>query len=241
MKSRRLVWGRVLIVGLLVIVTAAALFYAFVLDAFAKRTVLRIAERALRVPIRIERTQFHVWGRSALTGISIVNPPGYREPEAAHFDRLDGFLDAASINSPTVQMRDLVLTHPVFTVDFLDGRSNYAVLISNLIGDPVDPQAVQPLVPGQKFRIERLRVVDGIIRFRSENAGGGFVDVVLPDLELTDFGDAPGAEPSLAKVLALIFEAMAGSVMKVEDPSIPEHLRTAFGKELLEIRKKRSR
>ena len=228
-------WALIPLGAVLLIAAAAALFYVFGLDPYARRYVERLAGDALRVPVRIDRAQVRIRGRSALTGISIVNPAGYRESEACRFDRLDGYLEAASIFRSTLEMRDLVAVHPVLTVDYLDGRSNYAVLIGNLAGDPVDPQAVPPISPGQNFRISRARVIDGVVRFRSTDANGGFVAIMLPDLEMKDFGDVPGSEPSLAKVLRVILQAMAGSAIKSEDPSIPVDVRREFSKELRKL------
>lgn len=222
----------------LLLLLAAGLLYGFGIDLYCRRYVEKLAEGALRVPVHIERAEISIHGRSALHGISIVNPPGYREPEAFLADHLDGYLEAHSVFEPTIRMRDLVLVHPVFTLDFLDGRSNFGVLIANLSGDPVDPDAVPPEIPGQKFRISRLRVIDGSVRFRSDAAKGGFIDVVLPELELHDFGDAPGSEPSLQKILALVFEAMAGSALKAENPGIPADLRRGFVEELRKLVKK---
>ena len=232
---RRWKWALIPLGAVLLIAAAVALFYAFGLDPYARRYVERLAGDALRVPVRIDCAQVRIRGRSALTGISIVNPAGYRESEACRFDRLDGYLEAASIFRRTLEMRDLVAVHPVFTVDYLDGRSNFAVLIGNLAGDPVDPQAVPPTSPGQTFRISRARVIDGVVRFRSTDANGGFVAILLPDLEMNDFGDAPGSEPSLAKVLTVILQAMAGSAIKSEDPSIPVDVRRSFSKELRKL------
>jgi hypothetical protein len=228
-------WALIPLGAVLLIAAAAALFYAFGLDPYVRRYVERLAGDALRVPVRIERAQVRIRGLSSLTGISIVNPAGYRESEACRFDRLDGYLEAASIFRSTLEMRDLVAVHPVLTVDYLDGRSNFAVLIGNLAGDPVDPQEVPPTTPGQTFRISRARVIDGVVRFRSSDANGGFVAIMLPDLEMDNFGDAPGSEPSLAKVLTVILEAMAGSAIKAEDPSIPVDVRRAFSKELRKL------
>lgn len=225
-------WPLILLGAVLLLGTVAALLGTVGLDAYARRYVEQLAAEALRVPVHIDRAQVKIRGRSALTGITIVNPAGYRESEACRFDRLDGYLEAGSVFRSTIEMRDLVLVHPVLTVDYLDGRSNFAVLIENLAGDPVDPQAVPPAIPGQTFRISRARVIDGVVRFRSSEANGGFVAILLPDLEMEDFGDAPGSEPSLAKVLTVILEAMAGSAIKAEDPSIPVDLRRAFVKEL---------
>ncbi|HEV3026809.1 MAG TPA: hypothetical protein VG457_04510 [Planctomycetota bacterium] len=228
-------WALIPLGALFLIEAAVALFYAFGLDPYARRYVERLAGDALRVPVRIDRAQVRIRGRSALTGISIVNPAGYRESEACRFDRVDGYLEAGTIFRRTLEMRDLVAVHPVLTVDFLDGRSNFAALIGNLAGDPADPQAVPPAIPGQKFRVSRARVIDGVVRFRSSDANGGYVSILLPDLDMGDFGDAPGSEPSTARVLALIFEAMAGSVLKSDDPSIPVDVRRAFSKELRKL------
>jgi hypothetical protein len=228
-------WALIPLGAVLLIAAAAGLFYAFGLDPYCRRYVERLAGDALRVPVRIDRAQVRIRGRSALTGISIVNPAGYRESEACRFDRLDGFLETASIFRSTLELRDLVAVHPVLTLDYLDGRSNFAVLIGNLAGDPVDPQAVPPTTPGQTFRISRARVIDGVVRFRSTDAKGGFIVILLPDLEMEDFGDAPGSEPSLAKVLTVILEAMAGSAVTSEDPSIPADVRRAFSEKLRKL------
>lgn len=228
-------WALIPVGALFLIAAAAGLFLLFGLDGYARRYVERLAGDALRVPVHIDRGEIRIRGRSTLTGISITNPAGYRESEACRFDRVDGYLEAGSVFGATIEMRDLVAVHPVLTIDYLDGRSNFMALIGNLVGEPADPQAVPPAIPGQKFRISRARVIDGVVRFRSGDAKGGFVSILLPDLEMTDFGDAPGSEPSLGKVLSVIFEAMAGSAIKVEGTSIPVDARRQFSEELQKL------
>jgi hypothetical protein len=232
---RRWRWALIPLGALLLLAAAAALFYAFGLDPYCRRYVERLAGDALRVPVHIDRAQIRIRGRSALTGITIVNPAGYRESVACRFDRVDGFLEAPTVFLDRLVMRDLVAVHPVLTVDYLDGRSNFAVLIGNLAGEPVDPQEVPPANPGQTFRISRARVIDGVVRFRSPDANGEFVSILLPDLEMEDFGDASGDVPSLAKVLTVILEALAGSAIKSKDSSFPVDARRALENELRKI------
>ena len=236
----RRTWVLILFGAFLLLGVAATLLCTVGLDAYARRYVERLVSDALLVPVRIDRAQFKIRGRSALIGITIVNPAGYRESEACRFDRLDGYLEAGSIWENTIEMRDLVLVHPVLTVDYLDGRSNFGVLIANLAGDAPDPQAVPPSIPGQTFRISRARIIDGVIRFRCSAVNGGFVDLLLPELEMKDFGDAPGSEPTMKKILTVLLEVMAGSALKVENPSIPVEARRSFSDELRKLSGRKS-
>jgi hypothetical protein len=229
------------LVGLL---TLPVLAYLLGIDPMVRHSARGLVEDALRVPVRIDRARVRLRGTAAFYGVSISNPTGYQEAEACRFECLDGYVTVPSLFLNDIQVHDLVLSHPVFTVEFAEGKSNWGTLIGNLVGeDPPADAKSSPEAPAEEttFRITRLRIIDGVVRFRSSLIPGGVATISLPDLELADLGTAPGSATPIRIVLAVLFQLLGGGAMEQKKVPLPSDVRATFTREMKGAAKSLSR
>jgi hypothetical protein len=222
-RRRRVLWG--LLGGAAGLSLLAGLFLAFGVDWLARRTVEKAVRGALGSSIEIGdfRVRFK-GGHAQLAQARIGNPGGYQEPLALEVVSLDAFVEPGSIFSREILIHVMLAVRPQVTVEFLDGASNVAVLVARLI-DAIPADA-------PRFRIERLRVREALVRFRSSALPGGETVFRLPDLEVLNFGDAPDTASPANILLALFFQLLAGGALEQEQVAFPEGLRKSFGDEL---------
>jgi len=220
-RRRLLLW---IAGGTAALVVSFGLFLAFGIDIVARRGIEKVVRDALGAPIEIRKVRLRLKGKAEIEGARIGNPGGFQEPVALDLAALDAFLDGDSLSGPEIRIYDMLAIRPEFTVVFLNGKSNVAVLVERLI------EAIPADAP--KFRIERLRAREAVVRVRSPEIPGGEAVFRLPDLEVRNFGDAPGTASTANLLIALFLQLLAGGAMEQEEVAFPEGLRKSFRAEL---------
>src|SRR6185295_11810946 len=113
---------------------ALGLFVAFGADVVARKGIEKVARDALGARVDIRSLRLRVKGKAEFEGVRIGNPGGYQEPVALEIASLDAFLDPASLSGgKEIVIHDMLAVRPEFTVEFLDGTSNLAILVERLI------------------------------------------------------------------------------------------------------------
>lgn len=219
--KKPVLWTTGVLSGLALIL---ALTWAFGVDPLARRTFESLAREALGVPVYVRGATIQMRGKVDIQGMEISNPGGFQEPLACEIQGFDGFLDLSSFSGKEIVIHDMVVIRPVFTVEFAGGKSNWAVLVDTLLqGIPAD---------APKFRITRLRLREATIRIRSAAAAGGLAVFHLPDVELENFGDAPGTASTFNLLFAALLQILAGGAMEQEEAAFPGDHRKSFGEEV---------
>ena len=218
---RVLRWGSAALAGVLLLLV---LFVAFAMDPLARRGMEKVARDAIGAAVELQQVRLKLRGTVEIERAVVGNPSGYQEAVAMRITRLDAFLDRSSLTGSEIRIHDMLVIQPDFTVEFVDGVSNVAVLVDRLIA------AIPADAP--KFRIERLRVREAVVRIRSGEIAGGETVFRLPDLELHDFGDAPGTASTAQLLGALFLQVLAGGAMEQENAAFPSGLRKSFKAEL---------
>lgn len=220
-RRRLLIWAAGIAAALVV---SFGLFLAFGIDIVARRGIEKVVRDALGAPIEIRKVRLRLKGKAEIEGARIGNPGGYQGAVALDLAALDAFLDGDSLSGSEILIYDMLAIRPEFTVEFLEGKSNLAVLVERLI------EAIPPDAP--RFRIQRLRVREAVVRVRSPEIAGGETVFRIPDLELQNFGDAPGTASTANLLIALFLQLLGGGTMEQENSAFPEGLRKSFGAEL---------
>jgi len=220
-RRRLLIWIGATFAALVV---SFGLFLAFGIDIVARRGIEKVVGDALGAPIEIRKVRLRLKGKAEIEGARIGNPSGFQGAVALDLAALDAFLDGDSLSGHEILIYDMLAIRPEFTVEFLDGKSNVAVLVERLL------EAIPADAP--KFRIQRLRVREAVVRIRSPQIAAGETVFRLPDLEIRDFGDAPGTASTANILIALFLQLLAGGAVEQENIAFPEDLRKSFGAEL---------
>jgi hypothetical protein len=210
-RRRRLLLGALgMVAGLAVLF---GLFLAFGIDVVARRGIQKVIKDALGAPAEIQKVRLRLSGKAEITGARIGNPGGYERPVALDIANLEAFLDTDTLSSDVLVIHDMLVIRPDFTVEFENGTSNIAVLVDRLLN------AIPADAP--RFKIERLRVREAVVRI-------GTTVLHLPDLELKNFGDAPGTASTANLLLALFLQILAGGAVEREEAAFPK----SFGAEM---------
>lgn len=224
---RRLWWG--LGGSLAALAILFALFLAFGIDIVARRGIQSVIRNALGAPAELRSVKLRLRGTAEIEGARIGNPGGYQQAKALDIARLDAFLDTDTLSKDVLVIHDMLVIRPDFTVEFLDGTSNVAVLVDRLLA------AIPADAP--RFRIDRLRIREAVVRIHVPGQTGEPIVFHLPDLELHNFGDAPGTASTANLLLAVFLQTLAGGAIEQEQKAFPEGLRRSFGEELKRTKK----
>jgi hypothetical protein len=223
-RRRRLILGALGTVAALAVLFG--LFLAFGIDVVARRGIQKVIKQALGAPAEIQKVRLRLSGKAEITGARIGNPGGYQEAKALDIASLDAFLDTDTLSREVLVIHDMLVIRPDFTVEFANGTSNLAVLVQRLI-DAIPEDA-------PRFKIERLRVREAVVRI-------GKTVLHLPDLELRNFGDAPGTASTANLLLALFLQILAGGAMEQEEAAFPKSFAGEVKRSAAAIEKVRSR
>jgi hypothetical protein len=228
---RKKIW---IVVGILVaipvlLVAGVAIF----IDPIVKTGVEKGGSAVLKVPVRLDRASIRWSGRATLAGFQIGNPAGFTEPQSVAFDRIDVAVGPADLFKEVIHVGEISIVKPDLTLEFSGTKNNLSALSDNLSGGkstaepgkpaekPADKAAEKPA--GKKFLVQKLRVEEGTVRFKSDLLPGGAKSVTLPSVELENIGTAEGGA-TLGDILQKVLDAMTGAALKAGEGVLPPGL-----------------
>ncbi len=124
-----------------------------------------------------------------------------------------------------IQIHDLQVVKPEFMVEYAEGRFNWTALIDRLA-------APDPLPSGDEtlFRIDRIRLIEPAVTFRSSLIPGGKTTLHLRNLEITNIGSTPEAATSIQAVFQAVLQLLGQKSAEDEGGVLPPELRHPFRK-----------
>ena len=214
-----------LTIGILVAIPVLLLVgVAIFINPIVRVGVEKGGTAALKVPVRLDRAAIRWSGHATLGGFQIGNPPGFTEPRSVAFDRVDVAVGPADVFKNVIHIREVTVVKPDLTLEFSGTKNNLSALTDNLSGGKKTPEAKPaPQAPGKKFLIDKLRVQEGTVRFKSDVLPGGAKSVTLPSLELENVGSAEGGA-TLGQILGTVLEALASGALKAGEGILPAGL-----------------
>lgn len=196
----------------------------------------KLGEKALRVPVRLNRASVSFAGRFSLGRFAIANPGGFEGSDAVSFDELYAEVPLGRVLRQDLDIPVLTVVHPVFNLELggKDRPSNWGVLMKNLAAALPKKEQPEPPDDEKRFRIGSLRIVNPVIRYQSPTFPNG-IRLDLKDVELGRVGNAPDSRSKTYIVLATIFQAILTGGIK--DKNLPKEVRGPLGKELSQAAK----
>jgi uncharacterized protein involved in outer membrane biogenesis len=209
----------------LLLLAALALF----LDPIVRSQVEKSASSALQVPVRLDRASVRWSGTATLGRLEVDNPRGFSEPRAVSFDRIDASLRPRELLRDEVHVGEVTIVKPDLSLEFLGTRNNLSALMDNLSRSRGPGPAK---TSGKKFLIQRLRIVDATVRFRSDLLGGNERSFALPTIELENVGTAEGGATA-GQILGTVLQTLGRAALAAGGGTLPatllESLRGAIG------------
>jgi len=175
--------------------------------------------------VHLKSASIHLSGKASLAGFDVGNPPGYAEPRAVRFDRVDASVLPSTLFRKVLEVEELRIVKPDVTLEFAGPKSNLSVLMDNARrpGPPAGEEA-----PGRTFIIHKLTIEEAAVRFRSDLIPGGAKSVTLPTLTVENVGTAEGGA-TFGQVLGTILQQLGTGALKAGQGLVPTELLNDLG------------
>lgn len=222
---------RILFGLLAVIIIALAVIWGS-LESIVKKVVNKYGSEATGTEVRLEGFNLSPFnGTAAIKGLTVANPANYKSPYLISLGGVSVKLDMKSLLSDTIIVEDITIEKPVITYEMLSlTQNNIKQLQSNLAKNTasaeksMDEAAKAPKktaedeVASKKVIIKKVTVREGELKAVTAVPGDkGALDVVLPEIVLTDIGGQNKSESlvaSFSKILNKILSTASQTVVK---------------------------
>jgi len=193
-----------IIVGVILLAVAGGVFYLLQnLDSIVKAGIEKYGSEAAGTAVRVKTVQIGLReGRGSLLGLTIANPPHYKQTSIFSLGEISLDLDTDSLTSevPVIEEIRIGTTGFRYEVD-AKGQANLKVLQANLKkaaggGKPADkPAAAAKEDAPIRLKIKRLTIAGGEGVLDLSAVGGNEMKASLPGITLTDLGGKNGLTP----------------------------------------------
>lgn len=201
------------VVVLVVIIAAGAYFLLGNLDAIVKAAVEKIGSDLTQTRVTLDDVDIEeTSGRGVFRGFRVTNPDGFSDDDAFKFEEVSVTIDATSILSDPVIIKEIVIVGPEVFYEFGDDGTNLDRLSKNVQSKAGSGGGGES--GGPKFVIENLYLRDGKVTVRAPLLNEK-ISLPLPTIHLTDIGkEGRGATPGdIADQMMEAILAGAGSAV----------------------------
>jgi len=122
-----------IVLVLLVIVIAGGVYYLWSnLDSLIRAAIERFGSEATRASVRVDKVNLSVTsGEGGVSGLTVGNPAGFSTPRALSLGDIHVKVDASTVTSPTVVVKEIVITRPQVTYEQGASGTNLQTLQRN--------------------------------------------------------------------------------------------------------------
>lgn len=219
-----------LIVGiaLVVLLVVAGLAVGLFLGNLVKAGIQTVGPKVTQVPITVDSVSISILGGSAeVKGLVVGNPQGYKEPQAISLGLAHVAVDAGSLLSDKIIVKDVTVDAPEITFEgglsdnnLTQIQKNVNDFVTGLTGAPSTNTPAAPAKaagPAKKLEVDHFLIsnakVHGSVRLLG--AAVPLPPLTLPTIELKDLGTGPdGITPSqlISKVIGSVTDATLKAV-----------------------------
>ena len=221
--------NRIFLSLLAIIVIAVALTWMS-LESIVKGVVNKFGSQVTGTEVKLEGFNLSPFdGTASIKGLTVANPENYKNPYLLSLNGISVKLDVKSLMSDTIVIEDITVDKPVITYEMLSiSQNNIKQLQSNISKNTASAEKAQTAkdekgekdnsASAKKVIIKKLTVKAGELK-AAANVGGeeNSIDVVLPEIVLTDIGGQDKGESivaSISKVLNKILSTASQTVVK---------------------------
>ncbi len=181
---------------LVVIVAAGAFFLLGNLDSIVKAAIEKIGSDLTGTEVSLNDVSIEeTSGKGTLRGFRVTNPDGFSNADAFKFDEVSVTIDAASILSDPVIIKEVVIIGPEVVYEFGDSGTNLDRINKNVQSKTGSGGSSSSSEEGKKIVIENLFLRDGKVAVQAPLLDEK-ISIPLPTIHLTDIGkEDQGATP----------------------------------------------
>jgi len=208
--KERAMMRKILISLAALVVVIGVGFYALFssLDGLIVTAVEKVGSQVTGVAVNLDKAAVSLSsGKGSLSGLRVNNPAGFETASAFRLATISVSLDAASVTSDPVTIKEIVISRPNVTYELGSSGSNIDAIQRNVdrfiaANKPVSGSGGASngggagAEKGPKLIIENLYIRGGEINVSATFLGGKTMTTSLPDIHLKDIGkDTGGASP----------------------------------------------
>lgn len=203
-------------VGVFVVIIAVGAYLLLGnLDGIVKAAVEKIGSDLTQTKVTLNDVNIEeTSGRGTFRGFRVTNPAGFSDDDAFKFEEVSVTIDAASILSDPVIIKEVVIIGPQVVYEFGDDGTNLDRLNKNVQSKAGSGSGGGGDSEGPKFIIENLYLRDGKVSVQAPLLNEK-ISLPLPTIHLTDIGKkGRGATPGdIADQIMEAILAGAGSAV----------------------------
>lgn len=191
---------------IIILTVISALYFA----TLAKKTVEKVAEKALGVEVSISTLEIDFRAKSVVvSGLNIGNPPGFKTAvPALQFPTIR--IAADSLTRDHLILDEITVTGTVINLEVTENTTNLTALYDKLRSrDPAKAQK-KPQVTIRKLNIEKALLQPTAL-------GQPLDPVTMPDISITDIGQGQNGVPAqqaMAQVAAHLIKVSINAAAK---------------------------
>ena len=216
--------------SLLAIIIIAVAITWISLESIVKGVVNKFGSEVTGTEVKLEGFNLSPFdGTASVKGLTVANPKNYKNPYLLSLNGISVKLDVKSLMSDTIVIEDITVDKPVITYEMLSvTQNNIKQIQSNISKNTASAEKTQTAkdekgekdnsASAKKVIIKKLTVKAGELKAATNVAGEeSSIDVVLPEIVLTDIGGQGKGESivaSISKILNKILSTASQTVVK---------------------------
>ena len=229
MRKRRLLIAAGAVVGSLILLVLAAWV---LIDPLVRGQIRSSLQSTLKTPVNIRSVRIVLAGGARIEGVTILNPPGFKEREAFHLESVEAVTRASVLLRNPIVISELRILQPEFIVDFGDQETNWAALIRNAARQ-LPRKDEKPDRPPLGFVIRQIQIVQPVIRIAPTRQFPDGLLIRLKDVTLEGIGNLPDSPSTFYVAVAVVLQALITGGT-ADGTAIPSAIRSRLADELQE-------
>ncbi|MDX2218869.1 MAG: hypothetical protein SF172_07600 [Burkholderiales bacterium] len=211
-----------IVLGLLAVLIGGAAWWAIhSLDHIVKSALEHYGPQVLGVSVAVGNVEISTQnGRGVIRDVTLGNPSGYAGTHAFRVGEVTVALDAATLTSDVVVIREISIDAPDIQYELVGGKANLDVIQQNIErylaqarGTSKDESAANAPKKERRYIIHAANIRKAQVRVTNPLLKNGGLDFTLPDITLRRIGDdgagVTGGEAARIVAQALVLRIAA--------------------------------
>lgn len=210
------------VVAVIVVIAAILFFVIGSLDSIVEAAIEEVGTKTTKTEVQVDGVSINLGdAQGALMGLTVANPQGFSSNKAISLGQIKLKLDAKSLTSDTIVVKEILIEKPAVNYEFGKGGSgsNFDVIKKNVASAGASDSSKSADNAGPKLIIEHLYINDGKIAVTSELTKDKPLSASLPKIHLKDIGKKSGgasAEEVAQQVLSSLTKGVGSAVGKLD-------------------------
>lgn len=197
-------------------------FTSFRLDGMIKQQLEQVGSRTLGTSVSVGSLTTDLKnGSLTISGITIANPPGYKNDNALTLHGIEAALDYE-----TLDIRRIIIEKPEIVIEEKNGESNFTELLAGMESNP-EPEPVEEGTEPQVLVIHHFRMNESRAGFESESLDH-YSDLKVKAIEVKNVKGTP-AEVTQVIANEVIKEVASAAAIEILKAKASEKIDDIFG------------